>query len=63
MNQTKDNLVKHLGIEFSAFGDDFLDYHARRCEDASTLYGILHGERLICSCRKFGSSLAQLTYA
>ncbi|MCB9256864.1 MAG: hotdog fold thioesterase [Chitinophagales bacterium] len=55
LNQTKDNLVKHLGIEFSAFGDDFLE--ATMPVDARTHqpYGILHGGASVVLAESLGS--------
>lgn len=55
LNETKDNLVKHLGIEFTGSGDDFLE--ASMPVDARTHqpYGILHGGASVVLAESLGS--------
>jgi 1,4-dihydroxy-2-naphthoyl-CoA hydrolase len=55
LNNTENNLVKHLGIEFTAFGDDFLE--ATMPVDARTHqpFGILHGGASVVLAESMGS--------
>lgn len=55
INTSGENLVKHLGIEFTAFGDDYLE--ATMPVDARTHqpYGILHGGASVVLAETIGS--------
>lgn len=55
LNNTENNLVKHLGIEFSAFGDDYLE--ATMPVDARTHqpFGLLHGGASVVLAETLGS--------
>ena len=55
VNKTQNNMVKHLGIEFSAFGDDYLE--AIMPVDARTHqpFGLLHGGASVVLAETIGS--------
>lgn len=55
VNKTQNNMVKHLGIEFSAFGDDYLE--ATMPVDARTHqpFGLLHGGASVVLAETIGS--------
>lgn len=55
VNNTKNNMVKHIGIEFSAFGDDYLE--ATMPVDARTHqpFGLLHGGASVVLAETIGS--------
>ncbi|MDA8980184.1 hotdog fold thioesterase [Chitinophagales bacterium] len=55
VNNTQNNMVKHIGIEFSAFGDDYLE--ATMPVDARTHqpFGLLHGGASVVLAETIGS--------
>lgn len=55
LNNTQNNMVKHLGIEFTAFGDDYLC--ATMPVDARTHqpFGLLHGGASVVLAESLGS--------
>ena len=55
INNTQNNMVKHIGIEFSAFGDDYLE--ATMPVDARTHqpFGLLHGGASVVLAESLGS--------
>ena len=55
LNATDKNLVKHLGIEFTAFGDDFLEATMPVDERTHQPYGILHGGASVVLAESIGS--------
>ena len=60
LNKSENNMVKHLGIEFSAFGEDYLE--ATMPVDNRTLqpFGVLHGGASVVLAETIGSMAGYL---
>ncbi|MFT4968377.1 MAG: 1,4-dihydroxy-2-naphthoyl-CoA hydrolase [Chitinophagales bacterium] len=63
LNKSENNMVKHLGIEFSAFGEDYLE--ATMPVDKRTLqpFGVLHGGASVVLAETIGSMAGYLCLA
>ena len=55
LNNTENNLVKHLGIEFSAFGDDYLEAIMPVDHRTHQPFGLLHGGASVVLAESLGS--------
>lgn len=55
LNNTENNMVKYLGIEFSAFGDDFLEATMPVDHRTHQPFGLLHGGASVVLAESLGS--------
>lgn len=55
LNNTENNMVKHLGIEFSAFGDDYLEATMPVDHRTHQPFGLLHGGASVVLAESLGS--------
>lgn len=60
LNNTEQNMVKHVGIEFSAFGDNFLEASMPVDERTLQPFGVLHGGASVVLAETIGSMAGYL---
>lgn len=63
LNQTKDNLVKHIGIEFTEFGDNYLMAKMPVDKRTHQPFGLLHGGASVVLAESLGSLAGYLCLA
>ena len=55
LNNTQGNMVKHLGIEFSAVGDNYIEANMPVDERTIQPFGVLHGGASVVLAETLGS--------
>lgn len=55
LNDTKDNMVKHIGIELTAFGDNYLEGTMPVDPRTHQPFGLLHGGASVVLAESLGS--------
>lgn len=55
LNNTQNNMVKHLGIKFSAIGDDYIEANMPVDERTIQPFGVLHGGASVVLAETLGS--------